>query len=650
MPDAAVRYERDGAIGRVVIDVPGKPVNVLSRAVLEDLAKAVDAAERDGPGELRIVSGKRGSFVAGADIFELQSLSPADLDAYLKFGQALFDRIERLPMPTLAETDGACLGGGLELAMACGRRTFADGPKPVIGLPETTLGLVPGWGGTVRLPRIVGARAAAEMIVGGRPVTPGQAREMGLEGEKSKTPDACELPSDVPAVPPAPRRAVEVMRAGIADRQAGLDAERAALVELRDSTAGKNLLRLFALKQGAKKRAIAAAGGEPREVKRVAVVGGAGTMGNAIAYAMAAAGYDVILIEADAATADKGLAKLKSAADAEVAKGRLTRAKADELAGRVRGGGAGGAGDVADADLIVEAASESPDVKRAIFRGLGEEAKGGAILATNTSSLGVALAADAAGRPADTVGLHFFNPVAKMPLVEVVRGERSGDDAVATAVAVALACRKTPVLCRDAPGFVVNRVLMPYLSEAARAVEEGGDVRAIDAACVAWGMPMGPCLLMDTIGLDVMDGIFKAMHPFCGERVRPSEFHAHCLADGDLGRKTGAGYYVHPEARGDRPAPNRRQLDVFARQDEVEVSPDRFILPMVNEARRVLAEGVVESADDLDLACVLGLGIAGHRGGPAAYDRDEPDVTRRLEALAREHGARFAPAPEGGAS
>ena len=633
MPDAAVLYEREGTVGRVVIDVPGKPVNVLSRAVLEDLARAVEAAERDGPGELRIVSGKKGSFVAGADIFELRSLSADELDAYLKFGQALFDRIERLPMPATAEVEGACLGGGLELAMACGRRTFADSPKPVIGLPETTLGLVPGWGGTVRLPRLIGVAAAAEMIVSGKPIAPARAKELGLDqlsrgliGRRS------DLPSNVPDVPPAPRRAVEVMRVGLADRQAGLDAERAALIELRDSVEGRNLLRLFALKQGAKKRAVKAAGGEPREVRRVVVFGG-GTMGAGIAYALLRADLDVATVEADAPAAEAAWQRLTGLVRGDMDKGRLSAEKGNAILDRADLGHAADAERlVGKADLVVEAVVEDLEVKRRLFADLGRWSKKHAVLATNTSSLPVAELAEASWHPKRVVGLHWFNPVAKMPLVEVVRGDDSSDPAVATAVSVALAAGKTPVVVRDAPGFVVNRVLFPYLSEAMRMLADGIDPATVDATAVAWRMPMGPVALIDTIGLDVTLGVCEALHPHCGGRVEALPILREKVRAGDLGRKTGRGFYDgKPPAGVADPS-----------------LADRLILPMVNEARRVLAENVVESADDLDLACVLGLGIAGHRGGPAAYDRDEPDVTERLEALAREHGDRFAPA--GGAA
>ncbi len=663
MAGPAATYARQpDDTGRLTIDVPGKPVNVLGQGVLRDLSAAVDAAESDAPSRLLVVSGKPGSFIAGADIFELQLLSDADLDAYLKFGQDLFARIERLPFPSVAVVDGACLGGGLELAMACSARVAVESSKPAIGLPETTLGLVPGWGGTVRLPKLAGAEAAATLITGGRNVTPAQAREQGIvdslatdAGAAASTALTIEIPRhssealiaislDLPANPPAPRRAVEVIRAGVEQgEQAGFDAERKALVDLRNTVAGQNLLRLFTMKQAAKKRALTAANGEPRDVAHVAVVGGAGTMGNGIAYALLSSGYEVSITDASTAVAEQGVAKISDALDADVQKGRLKQSLANDIFRNVSAQSAELA--AAEADLVIEAASESPDVKRAIFRDIGQNAKSGAVLATNTSSLGVALAADASGRPADTVGLHFFNPVAKMPLVEVIRGEQSGNAAVATAVAVALRCRKTPIVVGDAPGFAVNRVLMPYLCEAMRALSDGHGIEAIDAAAVAWGMPMGPLMLTDTIGLDVTLGIFEAMHAHCGDRVTPLPGLRTAVDQGRLGRKSGGGFY---DFNTKPPTPNAETVALFepVTIDRPDDLTDRLILPMVNEAARVLEEGIVASADNLDLASILGLGIAGWRGGVARYADDEGacEIVRRLEMLAEHDGERFEPA------
>lgn len=660
MPDAAAIYTRqpDG-IGRITLDVPGKPVNVLSRAVLKDLAAAVDAAEKDAPSRLLIVSGKPGSFIAGADIFELQSLSRDELDAYLRFGQALFDRIEHLPMPTVAVIDGACLGGGLELAMACDFQVAKPSPKPTIGLPETTLGLVPGWGGTVRLPRRVGAEKATELITTGRTLTPEQAAEVGLiDHIGSDIPDAAEASRPtvkaaaldavtVPVHPPAPHYAISVIRSGIEQgHQAGLNAERAALIELRDSTAGQNLLRLFALKQAAKKRALKAAGAEPHEVKHIVVYGG-GTMGNGIAYALLKAGYDVAIVEADAGRAETAWQRLGDTVRGDIERQRLSAEKGNAILDRADIGTAGdGKQFVEKADLVVEAISEDLTLKRQLFADLGRNASEHAVLATNTSSLSVTDLGQANGQASRVVGLHFFNPVAKMPLVEIVRAKDSSPQAVATAVAVALAAGKTPIVVKDAPGFVVNRVLMPYLSEAMRCVANGIAVEHIDAAVMNWGMPMGPLLLIDTIGLDVTLGIFEAMHPHCGERVEPLPGLRRAVELDHRGRKTGRGFYNHASKP---PAPSSSTTGHFADghgSSEVDLA-DRLILPMVNEAARVLEEGVVASADDLDLATILGLGVAGWRGGIARYADDEgpAEIVRRLEMLAEHHGERFEPSP-----
>lgn len=657
---AAIYQPGKEGIGRIVIDVPDKGVNVLSRSVLQDIASAVDAAEAAAPVRLEIVSGKAGSFVAGADIFELQALSRVDLDAYLKFGQELFDRIARLPMSTIAVIEGACLGGGLELAMACDTRIARPSPKPAIGLPETTLGLLPGWGGTIRLPRLVGAAKAAELITSGKSLTPAQAYELGLvdaiiEGDTApveatlnrKGASAADLDSlKFPQNPPAPSRAVTVLRTGIEQgHQAGLDAERQALGDLRDSNAGQNLIRLFVLKQSAKKRAIKAARGEARTVEHVAVCGG-GTMGAGIAQALLAAGLNVSIIEADAERAEAAWKRLGDLFRIEIEKGRLPAEKASKMLDRA---GIGSAADaprlVENADLVIEAVSENMAAKTQLFLEIGRRSKQHAILATNTSSLSVAELGRASTHSKRVVGLHFFNPVSRMPLVEVVRAPDSSDNAVASAVAVALTAGKTPIVVNDAPGFAVNRVLMPYLSEAMRCVADGISVDAIDAAAMEWGMPMGPLALIDTIGFDVTLGIFDAMHPHCGERVQALPGLREAVARGRLGRKSGRGFYHY---EGGKPQRDEHVASVFhaavtpADTDDLQ---DRLLLPMVNEAARVLEEGVVESADDLDLATILGLGVAGWRGGIARYADDEGtiNIARRLQKLADRHGPRFAP-------
>ena len=678
----AVRYERDGEVGRVVIDQPGRPVNVLDHATLDALSAALDAAEADKPNALLVVSGKPGTFVAGADVFALTAMPRGELLDYLQYGQDLFTRLAKFPAPTAAVLAGATLGGGLELALACDYRTAT--PNAKIGLPEVTLGVVPAWGGCVRLPRLIGPAPAAELITRGRVMDAESARRAGVVDAVSQ--DAQEAakalfmggnhqkPSRVPHLAdaanlrrtlagarqeleafsgphaahyPAPLRALEAIRAGQADGvDAGFEAERTALADLRETPTGRNLLRIFALKQNAKKAAVRAAGGTARKVGRVAVVGG-GTMGAGIAHAMLRAGLPVDVIEANDAAAAAAGQRVSSLVDADAAKGRLSDAGATDAKQRLAVHATADA--ARSADLIVEAVVENLAVKRGLFAELDRIAKPDAILATNTSSLSVSDLAAATADPSRVVGLHFFNPVPRMPLVEIVRGKQSSDDAVATAVAVTLSLGKTPVVVNDAPGFVVNRVLMPYLSEAARAATEGCDLATADANVRAWGMPMGPFELMDTIGLDVIAGIFDAMHPHLGDRVSLPPALAEAARGGALGRKSGRGFYVWPGDRAASPEPNGELLDALrnAADARADVSAERFVLPMCNESARVLEQQVVQSADAVDLATLLGLGLAPFRGGVAGFvdDQGAEEVVRELESLSERHGERFAPAP-----
>ena len=667
----SVTFQLTGLVGRIILDLPGKPVNVLSQHVIADLEQAVEQAEQSQAKFITIESGKPGVFVAGADIFELQSLSRGDLLAYLKKGQELFSRIENLKAPTFAIVAGAALGGGLELALSCDHIFCVNDRKTQLGLPEVTLGLIPGWGGCVRLPLRIGAEPAAAAITTGKPFKPAEAQAAGLAtmvesveqansmmADLGKRDDA--LPPDASVLDamlerlggdaantPAAHRAVQVIQTGLREgKQAGFDAEREGLADLRDSTAGQNLLRAFTMRQDAKKKALTAAGGTAKEVQTIGVIGG-GTMGAGIAYATLSAGYDVLLAEVDEAAAEAAGKRVRGLFERDLAKGRTTEDKLTETLDRLTLTEFG-AGDHAldHCQLIIEAASENLKVKQELFKLLAESAPH-AVLATNTSSLSVSDLAAASGRPADVVGLHFFNPVPQMPLVEVVKHDAANPDAVATAVSVALACRKTPVICNDAPGFIVNRVLFPYLAEAVRAINEGGDIEAIDANVTDWGMPMGPVALMDTIGLDVTSMIFDELKPHLGDRVVDSEPLRQCVAEGKLGRKSGEGFYIYPKDRS-APTTNEDVLSKFrdAVDDHVDVSAERFILLMTNEAARVLAEGVVDSPDAIDLATLLGLGLAPWRGGAHRHlhDLGEDEFTRELESLAERHGERFEPA------
>jgi 3-hydroxyacyl-CoA dehydrogenase / enoyl-CoA hydratase / 3-hydroxybutyryl-CoA epimerase len=668
-------------VATLMLDLPGRPLNTLTRQLFADLDEAVGKLEPlVAAGKIVgvvVASAKDRGFVAGADLFEMRDMSREALNTYLSEGQRIFGRLAALPVHTVAAIHGDCLGGGLELALACGSRVASKAPGQ-IGLPETKLGLVPGWGGTVRLCRLIGVGAALPMLVTGKTVGSGDALKLGIVDEvvdgDSLLAAARHLarqprpnrPSRIEADAgrivaetikssereganyPAVLRVIRVVEAGLNDPQAGMDAERIGLAELRETEAGKSLLRLFFLRQQARKRAADQAGAAAMPVMKLGVVGG-GTMGAGIAYAALTAGLPVMLGEMTDVAAD-------------AAKGRIAEMlKKDERAGRRTSQEVAEAMDRLEVfsrldrmrvvDLVIEAVAEDMAVKRAVFSALDRSAKAEAVLATNTSSLSVGELAASTSRPDLVVGLHFFNPVPRMPLVEIVRAPEADGRALATAVALAGRLGKTPVMVADAPGFLINRVLFPYLSEAVRVAEEGVAFDRIDAAAKRWGMPMGPLELIDTIGLDVCVGILNALSPHLGDRVLAHKVLVAAVAEKRLGRKSGRGFYRYD---GDAKAGlviDAEMAGKFATAtpmtiDEQELE-SRLVLPMANEAARALDEGVVDSVDAIDLATVLGLGLATWRGGLARFIDTEGvrSIVAKLRELAGKHGGRFAPAP-----
>lgn len=640
MPETVVfRADSDG-IATITIDSPGKSVNTLSRQVWADLNRAIDQAEQGNPRAVIVASGKPKSFIAGADLFEMRAMSDAELHQYLEAGQQILARIEKLPCPTVAAINGDALGGGLEVALACTFRVAADDPAIKIGLPETTLGLVPGWGGTVRLPRIIGLEAALSMLTSGKPVAPAEALKLGLVESlapreslhaaarelavRGGSRRAAAAPANLKQLLadagkrldpnyPAAARLIEVVRDSY---ERGIDAgfarERDALVELRSTDAGRNLMRGFFLRTGAKKAAAEQASGEPYPVSAVAVFGG-GTMGSGIAYALLRAGYTVRLIEASAELASKARDRVTKLIDDDIRAGRLDAAKnPSSLLSATE------SCDTLDqVDLIIEAIVEDLGAKRTLFERIDKAAKPQAVLATNTSSLSVTEIARSISNPARVIGIHFFNPVPRMPLVEVVKTKLADPRAVATGVAVAIKAGKTPIVVGDGPGFIVNRVLMPYLSEAMNMAQQGVSIESIDDAMRKWGMPMGPFALLDQIGLDVIVGIFKAMRdPLAGRVVLPAQVED-AVASGALGRKSGRGFYVYSSDKKALPVVNEELMlgahpSPTPADDAIQA---RLMKAMRDEADRLLDEGVASSADAIDLATLTGLGVAGFRGG-----------------------------------
>jgi 3-hydroxyacyl-CoA dehydrogenase/enoyl-CoA hydratase/3-hydroxybutyryl-CoA epimerase len=689
-----IRIETETIDGKlittVIMDAAGKPVNTCAPAMLAELDAAVAMIEQQRPAAVIFASAKAKSFNAGADLFEIRKMSGEQVAHYLEQGQALFTRIERLSMPTVAAINGDCMGGGFELSLACKYRVAADDTKISIGLPETKLGLIPAWGGTTRLPRLLGLTKALPILLGGKTMPPRKAQKAGLvhevvrpeallsaarrlalRGTKTSKPKL--LDRTIASVTklrrkalesarrqtlettfgnyPAPTRLLDVVEMGYAqNKQAGFDAERQALIDLSNAPTGRNLLRIFFLRQGAKKRATEPLHAKPLDIKHAAVIGG-GTMGAGIVHALIRAGIPVRLVEVNAAAAGAALGRIQKMLDDDVAMGKLDKIAARHAFNRVSPTTEWTGLELAD--IVVEAVLETMPAKREVFAKLDQLTKPTCVLATNTSSLRVSEIAEATLRPERVVGLHFFNPVNKMPLVEIVRGAQSDDVSLGTAVALTSRMGKTPVLTADAPGFLVNRVLIPYLAEALNVASEGASIPQIDRAMKQWGMPMGPFELLDEIGLDIGAHVLKSLGPNWPQPKSVTDAIELASQKKWLGKKTSIGFYKHvQQKRGKKPIPpalNEELAKVLAPQPvemDAETIQWRLVLPMINEAAALLDERVVDSTETIDLAMVMGTGLAPFRGGIIHFAEDHglDKIVTRLEGLAAKHGARFEPA------
>ncbi|HUH14121.1 MAG TPA: 3-hydroxyacyl-CoA dehydrogenase NAD-binding domain-containing protein [Longimicrobiales bacterium] len=687
----------DQGVARLVFDRPDARVNILTQAVMErldTLLGEIEEGARDGGiRSLVIRSGKAGTFIAGADVNEIAGVTdPEEGRRAAARGQAVFRRLEHLPVPSVAAIDGVCLGGGTELALACTYRIAADRDETQIGLPEVRLGILPGFGGTVRLPRLVGLRAALDMILTGKSVNARKAQRTGLVDERVPAAilyeRAHELARDPAAIReragrrskglgarlledtapgrrvvlamarkqvlketrghyPAPLAILETVR-----RTLPLDIDRALAVEaeavgrLVATPESKNLIHIFHLMEAAKKKAPSA---PPREVERMAVLG-AGVMGGGIAQLAAYRGITVRLKDIQSEALTTGLSHAHELFQKAVRRRRLSEGEASDAMARISptldysGFGA--------LDLVVEAVVERMDVKKTVLREAEEKLPDGAVLASNTSTLSITEMGRALQRPERLCGMHFFNPVHRMPLVEVIRGEDSSDEAVATVFAAARKLGKTPLIVRDGPGFLVNRVLGPYLNEAGWLLSEGASVADVDRALVDFGMPMGPFRLLDEVGWDVAGHAGAVLHEAFGERLEPAPVMAALGRTGRLGKKAGKGFYGYEKGRetgvdesvyadlGEAVPRNRREVS----EEEI---VDRCVLAMVNEAARILEDGIVAEPGDVDLGMITGTGFPPFRGGLLRWadTRGAGWVKERLEAFRAAHGARFAPAP-----
>jgi 3-hydroxyacyl-CoA dehydrogenase/enoyl-CoA hydratase/3-hydroxybutyryl-CoA epimerase len=701
----------EGEVAVVTFDVPGAKVNMLSAAVMADIARALDALEDRVPSAAVFRSAKPDVFIAGADLSELRGIgTPADAREKAHAGQALFDRVAKLPCATIAVIDGACLGGGLEFALACRHRLVTDAPKTQLGLPEVTLGIIPGWGGTQRLPRLLGLLAGMDLILNGKPVDGRKAFKLGLAdavvarefldielpafiarcldpAERAKMGGRVR-PRGMAAVMekvltgnplgrmvvygkarkllavkargmPAPVVALEVIAKTWGGRGSrvvpalGLLSEQEGFAGLAGTEASRCLVDSFLAGESLKKEWSPAKGAALPAVKQVGVLG-AGVMGGGIAWLCAHHDLPVRLKDLTWDALAKGWKAADGCNRALIGLRKLTANEAalrmQRISGTVDWRGYHGC------DAVIEAVVEDLGIKRKVLADLETRVAPGALIASNTSSLSIAAMASAMARPGRFVGLHFFNPVNRMPLVEVVAGPATSPETVQRAVALARKLGKTPVVVQDCPGFLVNRILLPYLNEAAFLLQDGADPCVLDHVIEGFGMPMGPCALIDAIGIDTGAKVVHLLEAGYGERMAAAPLLGHLAAQpGMLGAKGGKGFLVYEHGKAVGPNPEiahllgdlRRHLKAEVSHPGAQEMVERCMLAMVNEAARCLAEGVVGRAAWLDLAMVLGTGFPPWRGGPLHYADalGARTVVERLRALEQRFGARFAPAP-----
>lgn len=686
--DTGVRLDLDAdRVGWIIFDKPGESVNTLDLALMERFRDLLDEARRTDALGLVLVSDKPDMFIAGADIGLIAGVTDARAGAEkAAYGQSVFEALARFPGPTVAVVNGPCVGGGYEMALACDRILVERNEAVRVGLPEIQLGILPGFGGTQRLPRRVGLPVALDVILAGKTlpgkpafkramvdalVPPGEGRRVAAEWVRGER----RIERRGPGVRdrwmsrlaplrrlvfgrartalgkrvreehyPAPYRALRAVEAGYTTGEiAAYRTEAVLLGELIVTPASKNLTWLFQQQRRAKSPAgLDLDGAKP--VRRLGLLG-AGIMGGGIAWLAADRRLPVRVKDIAVPALESALRTAGEVWNRRVRRRRLTPA---QVADRVQSiswtldySGFG------RTDLVIEAVVEDLGIKHIVLGEVQDHVREHTVLASNTSSLSIDAIADGVRDPGRVVGLHFFNPVDRMPLVEVVAGPRSRPEAIATAFRLALDLGKTPVLVADGPGFLVNRLLAFYLGEALHLFERGAAPDRVDRQLVAFGMPMGPFALLDQIGLDVAEKVTGVLGEAFGERLPPQATVGRLVREGHLGRKSGRGFYVYEDGKEHWPSREAHAAGGkparFEPEDEDVL--DRLVLPMINEAARCLDEVIVRRPLDVDLAMVMGTGFPPFRGGLLRY-ADARGVTRiidRLGLMSERIDGRFAP-------
>ncbi|MCO5114446.1 MAG: 3-hydroxyacyl-CoA dehydrogenase NAD-binding domain-containing protein [Bdellovibrionaceae bacterium] len=682
------------------LDLQGEKVNKLSTPVMLRLEKLLEEVKSSSYKALVILSKKKNIFIAGADIEEIKSFT--DKDAFseaVERGQNIMNHIEDLKIPVIAAINGACMGGGTELALACDYRVASDADSTKIGLPETQLGIIPGFGGCVRLPRVVGLIQSLQIILPGGSVRADKAYKIGLvdevipetvfeskveefvnailkKGAKKRrkvfSPSLTGKLMESPLLKwkifseskkgimkqskghyPAPLKALEVVQKtyGMSNRTKALRIEREGFLEVALTDISKNLIQLFFWMENIKKRNGLPAGApavKPREIKNMAVLG-AGTMGGGIAQLAADKGVNVRMKDLSNEALKKGFEAAADIWNKKVKRRRMTekelQTKMGHLTGTMDYSG------FQHMDLVVEAIVEDMNIKKKVIAETVAQCPKDCIIATNTSSLSVNEMSEAHPRPENFVGLHYFNPVHKMPLVEVIRGKNTSDEVTTTVFEFAKRMGKTPVVVNDGPGFLVNRLLLPWLSEALFILEDGMDIKTVDKYYThIFGMPMGPYRLMDEIGIDVCMKVLKIFKSSFGDRMEVSKLVEKVSQTDRLGRKNKKGFYKYDEKGFATEVDTSVYADLGLPAPKANIPAgeviDRGVYAMVNEAALALLEDkIVESAEEVDVAMIFGTGFPPFRGGLLKYADSVgvKNVVERLEAFESKYSSRFKP-------
>jgi len=690
----AISIDQKNGVSIVRFDFPNKSVNILSAEVLDEIRATFTELQNDENVEgVVFISGKDDSFIAGVDISMIESITdPTVGTSKAAAGQAVFNLIADMSVPVVCAINGICLGGGTELALACDFRIATDDPETKIGLPEVLLGIFPGFGGSQRLPRLVGIQAALDMILTGKNYGAHKAMRIGLVDRvvpaENLLPEALNMVKEAAAGKtdelislrkkkiggirnfllektsfgrnivfntakkkvlkqtggnyPAPLKAIDAVRMGLKLPIAkGLEIEARLFGEMIATDVSKNLINVFYLRENAKKLSVA--GEKVPEIHKSAVLG-AGVMGGGIAQLLAHKEIPVIMKDINQDALDLGISSAQKIFDSSVKRRRLTKneynRKMSFLTATLEFDG------FEDVDIVIEAVVEKMEVKKSVIKEISEIIRDDAIIASNTSSLSISEMATAAKTPENVTGLHFFNPVHKMPLVEVIRGTKSSDRSLEITLNLARRIGKTPILVNDSPGFLVNRILALYLNEAGYMFKEGADVSRVDKIIESFGMPMGPFRLLDEIGFDIALHASNVMSDAFPQRLGHSTLMEELNGSGLLGKKGGIGFYTYG---GKRETLNTGINDFREKHDfqhEAERIIKRLIWPMISEAALCLDERIIDSPQVVDTGMIFGTGFPPFRGGLLRYADSVGNalVWNSLKSLAEKFGNRLSPA------